>query len=234
MIPKTIHYVWVGNTKKPKLIRKCIKTWLKNLRNYNIIEWNEKNFDINSHPFVRRAYDAKKWAFVSDYIRAWAIYNYGGVYLDTDIILLDNFDKMLSNRAFVGYENYKSPFTAVFGAEANHPFVKDMLDFYENNQMSFNFENNNTNSVSEILIKKYGCKLGNKEQILKNDIKVYQEGVLCNPSKESVSIHVFTGTWLEETPSFLRKFVLFIKTNIRSKAMAGLYRTVFNRKKVKK
>lgn len=229
MIPKTIHYVWVGNNQKPKAIKKCIKTWASHLKGYEIIEWNEKNFNINNHPFAKRAYEAKKWAFVSDYIRAWVIYNYGGIYLDTDIILLDSFEKFLSNKAFVGYENYTSPFTAVFGAEAKHPFVKDMLDYYDDNQMKFEFENNNTNSVSDILIKKYGCELGNKEQILKTGIKVYKEGVLCNPSKDSIAIHVFTGTWLDEAPKFIKKLVLFIKTNIRTKFMAGIYRLIFNK-----
>lgn len=87
MIPKKIHYVWVGGKEKPKNIRKCMKSWKKHLKDYEIIEWNENNFDINSHPFVKAAYNAKKWAFVSDYIRAYVIYNEGGIYLDTDVIV---------------------------------------------------------------------------------------------------------------------------------------------------
>lgn len=76
-IPKKIHYVWVGGKEKPKDIKRCMKTWKKHLDGYEIIEWNEDNFDINSHPFVKAAYEAKKWAFVSDYIRAYALYNEG-------------------------------------------------------------------------------------------------------------------------------------------------------------
>ncbi len=76
-IPKKIHYVWVGGKEKPSKIKKCMKTWGNYLKDYEIIEWNENNFDINSHPFVKAAYDAQKWAFVSDYIRAYVIYTYG-------------------------------------------------------------------------------------------------------------------------------------------------------------
>ncbi len=195
-IPKKIHYVWMGKKEKPKAIQKCMKTWKKHLKDYEIIEWNEDNFDIDSHPFVKRAYEAKKWAFVSDYVRAYAIYEQGGIYLDTDVFVIDKLDSLLDNRAFVGYENANYPFTAVFGAEAKHPFVKDMLDYYDDIDMDFKFEDNNTISVSNILINKYGCELGNKEQLLKEGIKVYKDGVLCNPSKDSLTVHVFLGSWL--------------------------------------
>ena len=105
MIPKKIHYVWVGGNEKNNTIKQCMKTWGKHLEGYEVIEWNENNFDIDSHPFVKAAYKAKKWAYVSDYIRAYVIYKYGGIYLDTDILVLDNFDRFLNNRAFVGFEN---------------------------------------------------------------------------------------------------------------------------------
>ena len=148
MISKKIHYVWVGGNEKPQNIKRCMKTWEKHLNGYEIIEWNESNFDIEKHPFVKAAYQAKKWAYVSDYIRAYVIYNYGGIYLDTDILLVDNFDDFLENRAFVGFENPEYPFTAVFGAEKGHPLVKDMLDYYDKiDDYQFDFENNNTISV---------------------------------------------------------------------------------------
>ena len=204
MIPKIIHYIWVGGKEKPNDIKRCMSTWGKHLDGYEIIEWNESNFDINHHPFVKAAYEAKKWAYVSDYIRAYAIYNYGGIYLDTDILLLDNFELFLENRAFVGFENPNYPFTAVFGAEKGHPLVKDMLDYYDElDAYHFDFKNNNTISVSDILINKYGCKVGNTFQNLTEGIAVYPDTVLCNPSKDSVSIHVFTGTWLEEKKAVL-------------------------------
>ncbi len=225
MIDKKIHYVWVGGKEKPADIKRCMKTWKKHLAGYEVCEWNEKNFDINSHPFLKAAYKAKKWAFVSDYIRAKVIYEQGGIYLDTDVLLLDNFDKFLNNRAFVGFERPDYPFTAVFGAEKGHPLLKNMLDYYDNlEDYSFNFENNNTLSVSDILINKYGCKKGNEHQILKEDIAVYPDTVLCNPSKDSVSVHIFTGTWLEGKKAFVKKVNTYLKLRVTNKKRAALFR----------
>ena len=225
MIPKIIHYIWVGGKEKPADIKRCMATWKKHLEGYKVIEWNESNFDIEQHPFVKAAYEAKKWAYVSDYIRAYAIYNYGGIYLDTDILLLDNFDDFLNHRAFVGFENPNYPFTAAFGAEKGHPLVKDMLDYYDElDTYHFDFKNNNTISVSDILINKYGCKVGNMYQVLKEGIAVYPDTILCNPSEKSVSIHVFTGTWLDEKKAIARKINTFLKLRITNRNRAALFR----------
>lgn len=225
MIPKIIHYIWVGGKEKPADIKRCMDTWKKHLEGYKVIEWNESNFDIEQHPFVKAAYEAKKWAYVSDYIRAYAIYNYGGIYLDTDILLLDNFDDFLNHRAFVGFENPNYPFTAAFGAEKGHPLVKDMLDYYDElDTYHFDFKNNNTISVSDILINKYGCKVGNMYQVLKEGIAVYPDTILCNPSEKSVSIHVFTGTWLDEKKAIARKINTFLKLRITNRKRAALFR----------
>lgn len=230
MIPKIIHYVWVGNNPKPKEIKKCMKTWKKHLKDYKIIEWNESNFDISSHPFVKKAYEAKKWAYVSDYIRMYAIYNYGGIYLDTDVLVLENFDKFLNNKVFVGFERENYPFTAVFGAEKKNKFIKKLLDYYDNlDAYNFDFENNNTISVSNILINEYGCSKENKEQLLKDGIKVYKDDILCNPSKNSTTVHIFTGTWLEGVKPLKRKIVTALKTNIKTKKQAEIYRKIFMR-----
>lgn len=224
-IPKKIHYVWVGKQPKPKDISICMKSWKKHLEGYEIIEWNESNFNIDKHPFLQAAYKAKKWAFVSDYIRAYVIYNYGGIYLDTDVILLDNFDKLLNNNAFVGFENKNNPFTAVFGARPKHPFVKEMLEYYDNlTNYNFDFSNNNTLSVSQILINNYNCKLNNKYQLLKNGLVVYPDGILCNPSEDSVAIHIFTGTWLSNKKSLKYKIVKQLKLHINTKKQAKIYR----------
>ena len=225
MIPKKIHYVWVGGNEKNNTIKQCMKTWGKHLEGYEVIEWNENNFDIDSHPFVKAAYKAKKWAYVSDYIRAYVIYKYGGIYLDTDILVLDNFDRFLNNRAFVCFENPQYPFTAVFGAEPGHPLVKDMIEYYDRlDEYKFDFEKNNTISVSDLLIKKYHCKVGNKFQILDEDIAVYPDTVLCNPSENSISIHVFTGTWLEGKKALARKINVFLKIHVTNKKRAKLFR----------
>ena len=229
-IPKKIHYVWVGKNPYPKDIQKCMKSWKKHLQDYEIIEWNETNFDMNAHPFLIAAYKAKKWAYVSDYIRAYVLYHEGGIYLDTDIILLDNFDSFLKHDAFVGFENPDFPFTAAFGAQKKHPLLKKILDYYDNLDVyNFDFENNNTISVSDILIKDFDCQKGNQYQELKNGIAVYPDGILCNPSKNSVAIHIFTGTWLNNKKSLKYKIEKFLKLNINSRRKAELYERLISR-----
>lgn len=230
-IPKKIHYVWVGGNEKPSDIKKCMKTWSKHLADYEIIEWNESNFDMNSHPFLISAYKAKKWAFISDYIRAYVIYHEGGIYLDTDVLVLDNFDQFLNHDAFVGFENAEHPFTAVFGAKKKHPFIKKMLDYYDNlDTYNFDFENNNTISVSDILINDYSCKKNNEYQELKEGVVVYPDGVLCNPSKDSKAIHIFTGTWLDNKKSLKFKIIKFLKLRLTTKKKAALYKKYITKK----
>lgn len=231
MIPKIIHYVWVGGNPKPEKIQTCMKTWKKHLGDYKIIEWNESNFDIYENKYVEQAYKQKKWAFVSDYIRAKAVYEYGGIYLDTDVLVLDDLKDLLDNKCFVGFENKDNPFTAVFGAEKGHPLIKDMLDYYNDRDFEFDSSDQmagvNTVSVSDILKDKYGAVPNNQEQVLKDDIHVYPDGILCNPSKNSKTIHVFTGTWMEGSKPFKRKLVTFLKLRIKTRWQAGLYSKLF-------
>lgn len=234
VIPKKIHYVWVGNAAKSKDILRCMRSWKKHLSDYEIIEWNESNFNIEEHPFAKQAYDQKKWAYVSDYIRAYVIYHEGGIYLDTDVLVLDNLEKFRRHKAFVGFENKNYPFTAVFGAEAGHPFVKDMLDFYKGKEFQFNrkdqLSQTNTRSVSDILIQKYHCQVNNEYQMLEGGIAVYPDNVLCNPSAQSSSIHIFTGTWMEGEKPFIRKLVKFLKLRLTRKKSAAIYAKLFSEK----
>lgn len=235
MIPKKIHYVWVGGKEKPDDIKKCMETWATHLSDYEIIEWNEQNFDMTSHPFIQQAYQAKKWAFVSDYIRAYVIYHYGGIYLDTDVIVLNNFESFLQYRAFVGFETPDYPFTAVFGAEPQHPLLHRMLTYYDEVSFEFDaadqFKNVNTKTVSAILVDEFGCRLGNERQTLREGIEVFPDYVLCNPSRESVTIHVFTGTWMETAKPLLRKINKFLKLRIKTAQQAAWFRRWVMRKR---
>ena len=228
-IPKIIHYVWMGNGKKSTVIQRCMKTWKKQLPDYQTIEWNEKNFDIASN----QAYEQKKWAYVSDYIRAYAIFKYGGIYLDTDVLVLDTFDRFLQNRAFVGFENSRYPFTAVFGAEKGHPFVHDMLDYYADIDFEYSSQDEkakvNTKTVSDILIEKYHCKVNNQFQVLENGIAVYPDNILCNPSKDSTAIHVFTGTWMDSKKNLKMKMVQSLRAHLTSRRKAGLYNALIRK-----
>lgn len=232
-IPRIIHYCWFGGKEKPEIVKRCIKSWKDILVDYEIKEWNESNFDINSHPFTKGAYAAKKWAYVSDYIRMYALYNEGGIYLDTDNLVLENLDKFLKDRAFVGFENKYYPYTAAFGCEKGHPLVKEILDYYDGREFEFDSDDQmktvNTKIVSDILIKKFDCKVNNKEQLLKDGIRVYPDYILCNPSNESSVIHIFTGTWMEGAKPLARKINKAIKLKLTNKRRAGLYHKYINK-----
>ena len=106
MIPKIIHYCWFGGNDKLESVMKCIESWKKYLPDYEIMEWNESNFNIKkANQYVREAYDNKKWAFVTDYVRLIALYENGGIYFDTDVEVFKSFDSLLSEKAFFGFES---------------------------------------------------------------------------------------------------------------------------------
>ena len=223
-IPKVIHYVWVGGKEKPDRIRKCIQTWKDKLPDYEIKEWNENNFDIYSNEYVKAAYNAKKWAFVSDYIRMYVIYNEGGIYFDTDVIVLDKLDEFLSYDCFVGYESNNAPFTAVFGARKKHPLIKRILDMYDVAENKFDASSTNTILVSDILINEYNCELGNKKQILKDNILVLPKEFLCNPSMKSKTVHAFTGSWdKEHKVSIIGRFEVWLRGKMYNKFRIPFY-----------
>ena len=132
MIPKKIHYCWFGGNPKPEIINKCIASWHKLCPDWEIIEWNESNYDIAAYPYMQEAYDSKKWAFVSDVARLDIIAKHGGVYLDTDVELLAPIDDLLDSGAFYIFETERHIATGLgFGAEAGHPTVVAMLRYYE-------------------------------------------------------------------------------------------------------
>lgn len=231
MIPKKIHYVWVGNQEKPKEVQRCIKTWKKKFKDFEIIEWNENSFDINSNLYTKSAYEAKKWAFVSDYIRLYALDKMGGIYLDTDVIAVDNIEPILNDRAFIGFENDKYVSAAIMGSEKGHPFIRKMMEYYKGmeDKKSFSFEDNNSLLVTNVLKKDYNLSLNNHEQLLDECIRVYPDGILSNPSKNSKTIHIFTGTWLEERPSLKKKFCQFLKYRLTTTKRAEMYSKVFGK-----
>lgn len=132
MIPKIIHYCWFGRGEMPELAQKCIASWHQHMPDWEYKLWNEDNFDVNSTAYTKEAYEAKKYAFVSDYVRLWALYNEGGVYLDTDVEVFKSFDALLTWNAFAGFEGSKHlPVgTCVLASRAVGEWVKEQLDAY--------------------------------------------------------------------------------------------------------
>ena len=132
MIPKKIHYCWFGRNPKPKLAKKCIASWKKYCPDYEIVEWNEDNFDVGMNAYTRSAYEQKKYAFLTDYARLIVLYEWGGVYFDTDVELLKPLDDLLENKSFFGFENNQHVNTGLgFGAEKGNHLVKKMQEEYE-------------------------------------------------------------------------------------------------------
>lgn len=132
MIPKKIHFCWFGNNDFPPIVKKCMDSWRVHMPEWEIILWNEENSFLN-HPFVQKALHEKKYAFVADYVRFHVLYNYGGVYLDTDVEVVKDFTPLLSNGFFASYEDTSNKYigTAVLGSEKNNIYIKDVLKYYD-------------------------------------------------------------------------------------------------------
>ncbi|MCQ2344356.1 MAG: glycosyl transferase [Paludibacteraceae bacterium] len=131
MIPRIIHYCWFGKGQKTNLVEKCISSWKQVLPNYEIKEWNENNFDVNILPYTREAYALKKYAFVSDVARLYALMNEGGIYLDTDVRVIKSFDPYLSYHSFIGKQNPLKVGTACIGSECNQNWISEFYKQYE-------------------------------------------------------------------------------------------------------
>lgn len=134
MIPKILHYVWMGANPLTPLAEECLVSWKSAMLEWQIMRWDESNFDIAAAPlYVRQAYEARKFAFVSDYVRLWALEQYGGVYVDTDVMVLRSYEPLLNDTAFIGLEESKAhlPGTCVMGCEPHCQWVKDMLLVYD-------------------------------------------------------------------------------------------------------
>ena len=147
MIPKIIHYCWFGKGEKSTQVKKCIESWNRILIDYQIIEWNEENFDVGVNAYTKQAYENKKYAFVSDVARLYALLNYGGIYLDTDVEVYRSFDEILEHRCVFGFEYKNWIATSFLAAEKDHPLIQEFFKQYENisfglNKTNFNMETN--------------------------------------------------------------------------------------------
>lgn len=225
MIPKIIHYCWFGRNPKPEFVIKYIKTWHDFMPNYEIKEWNEDNYDITKCQYMADAYKEKKWAFVSDYARIDVIYQNGGIYLDTDVEVVKNFDDLLQEDLFCGFESrdplmdkYKMNYEESvnlglgYGAIKGHKALKDILDLY--NDLSFYNKDGSLNLLAcphyqtEILMR-YGLIPNRQTQRFDGGI-AYSPEYFCPQSNitdkmicltpKTYSIHHFSGTWFNSYP----------------------------------
>lgn len=209
MIPKKIHYCWFGGNPLPELAQKCIASWKKYCPDYEIIEWNESNFDIHCCKYVEEAYNAKKWAFVSDVARLYALVNYGGIYMDTDVEVLKPLDDLLMYEAVSGFEAKDRIPTGLMACQEGQSIFKELLQEYGNacfikGDGSYDMTTNVTRITNICL--KYGLRLDNTLQTV-NGFTLLPYDYLCPKNFETkivtitentYVIHHFDGSWLAD------------------------------------
>lgn len=209
MIPKTIHYCWFGRGEKPELAVKCIESWRKYLPDYVIKEWNEDTFDVSKNQYVHEAYVNRKYAFVTDYVRLYALYVEGGIYMDTDVEVLRNYNNFLEHNAFSGFESDGNVPTGMMAAEKGSIWAKELLEQYDTRRFvqedgSFDLTTNTT-VITKYMVSK-GLLLNNELQDFPGLCTMYPSDYFCPKdhgtgkitcTKNTVCIHHFAGSWIE-------------------------------------
>lgn len=211
MIPKVIHYCWFGGKPLPKLARICIRSWKKYCPGYELKLWDESNFDLNVWPYVKEAYDAGKYAFVTDVVRLYALYHEGGIYMDTDVELLKPLDPFLHHCAFSGFESEKRVPTGIMASEKGGRWAKENLEFYEGKHfMRADGSLDDTTNVTIITdyMVNHGLRLDNTYQDIKGLFTMYPKDYFCpkefltqeiDITENTVCIHHFNMSWHSQT-----------------------------------
>jgi mannosyltransferase OCH1-like enzyme len=207
-IPKTIHYCWFGGKEKPDIVKRCMNSWKEKLPDYQIVEWNEANFDINVNSYVKEAYDSGKYAFVSDYVRVHALYHYGGIYLDTDVEVFKSFNDLLHHQSFWGFEQENYIATSTIGAQKGNVLIKQFLESYKDKK--FLKEDGTINSLTNVaiitnMLEDLGLKLDGMYQEMES-VGVFYPQTYFSPydyincqkliTERSYAIHHFYKSWL--------------------------------------
>lgn len=210
-IPKKIHYCWFGGKPLPNDVKKYIDSWKKYSPDYEIIEWNENNIDLTQNQYCKEAYIAKKWAFVSDYIRLKVLYDNGGIYMDTDVEMCKPLDDFLRYDWFAGFESKEYISTGIMGSCRASNVIKILLDDYENRHFindNGDFDlTTNVAVITNLLNKNYKIKFNNERQVFDNNNLLLPFDYLCAKdffngkvlkTKNTYTIHHFKGTWRSE------------------------------------
>ncbi len=209
-IPRIIHYCWFGRNPKPKLAQRCIKSWKRFCPDYQIIEWNEDNFDVSTAPlYVRQAYEAGRWAFVTDYVRLKALTEIGGIYMDTDVEVVKPLDPFLEQEAFAGFENDACVQTGVMACQKGFPLFVELMEYY--NEISFLHSDGTENITTNVRVLSDICigrgMVPNGEYQIIAGLAIYPKPVFCpinfdtkklKKTKKTVTIHWFAGSWHTE------------------------------------
>ncbi len=244
MIPKKIHYCWFGGKELPKLAKKCLESWKRYCPDYEIIRWDESTFDINSNQYVKEAYENKKYAFVTDYVRLYALYNFGGIYMDTDVEVLKPLDKFLENKAFSGFESNSYVPTGIMASEKETDIIKKLLDYYDNRSFvksdgSLDLTTN-TQTIT-VIFEKLGLNKNNQFQVI-DGFALYPSEYFCpidcSTKKKKITnntytIHWFAGSWIPLKSKIKYKVFLILKKIIGDNNAKKIKRFVNNKNSTK-
>lgn len=220
MIPKIVHYCWFGG-EKPKKVLKCIESWKRCLPDYEIIEWNLSNFNVNELQYTADAYKARKYAFVSDVARIKALYEYGGIYLDTDVMVYKSFDSILDHKCVLGFEEEKYVATSFMACEPQHPLMKEFIFLYSN-LLFYDKEGNiipgtNVSKLTDMLVK-LGLQRNDQYQELDVGVTIYPQeffspydygNCIHHNTENTICEHLFFVSWMPWTTR-LKKGIKYI------------------------
>ncbi len=207
-IPRIIHYFWLGGNPKPESVIKCIDSWKKFCPDFEIKEWNESNYDVHKHPYMDKAYREKRWAFVPDYGRLDILYQYGGIYLDTDVEVLKDLSPLCQYKAYKGFENQQFVNDGQgFGCIAGLPIFKEMMECYDGDEPYY-YENGEEQYVAspklctKVLLRHGLIPDGTRQKV--DDIEIFPVDYLCpldydtgklRVTENTYSIHHFDASW---------------------------------------
>lgn len=228
MIPKIIHYCWFGGAPKSELMMQCIESWKKYCPDYEIKEWNEDNYDLSANLYIQQAYEAKRWAFVTDYARLDIIYQHGGIYLDTDVEIIRSLDPLLEHRAFAGMENVSGKEFSIntglgFGAEAGFEIIGIWRGMYDH--LSFLREDGSmdlltTPARTTAYLNTQGFRQEDRIQNIQGMViypteyfspKQYGSGDICI-TQNTFSIHHYADSWkTKEELQQKKQWLLFVR-----------------------
>lgn len=222
MIPKTIHYCWFSNEPLPKNVRKCIESWSRRFPDYTIKHWGADSFDFDSVPFTKEAISLKRWTFASDYVRLYALYTEGGIYLDSDVQAWESLDDWLQYDFFTGLEMRDKehtdiyPEAAIMGSVKGNAIVKETLDRFDRRHLIL--EDGSLDlmpipTVMKPILESKGWKPEDRTQLLDGNCVVFSTDFIANTNCERKSTvrlyHLNNRSWIPMSP--LQKFLRFLK-----------------------